>query len=225
MDNIFMSVLSIPPAKALMLREYKNASYSLLPWFAAYWANTILWQLLYCLLLMTPPYFMVGLKLEVMAFVEIYATLVLCSVIGTTIGLAVGILSKDVPDAQQKLMPTIVPMLLFSGWVIPYANIPIVFRWIYWISPFQWAFSVLRIIEFNNVEFKDEGCPSNQLPLPNGVLYCTGNQYLARQDLCWNDDCSHTKMAWSYLWLAVTCVLVFSPTYYLVAYKARQRWG
>lgn len=86
-----MSVLTFPASKALMLREYKNGTFSMLPWVMAYSANSIFWQVLRCfyffemgfffsaftdcrcdrwmqvlfsLLLMCPVYFMVGLKLE-----------------------------------------------------------------------------------------------------------------------------------------------------------------
>lgn len=227
MDNLFMSVLSFPPAKALMLREYKNGTFAMLPWFAAYWANTIMWQIFFSLLLLFPVYFMVGLKLEFVAFALVFATLCLSSTIGCTLGLAVGATSKDFPDAQQKLMPTVVPMLLFSGWVIPYNNIPIIFQWIYWCSPFQWCFNILRINEFRDVTFTDEGC-SDGTAAQHLVPYCTGNAYLWHEDLCWDEvpgACDNTKMLWSFLWLGVTALVVFLPTYYIVAWKARSKTG
>ena len=50
-----------------------------------------------------------------------------------------------------------VPMLLFSGYVIPYADIPVFFRWIYYVSIFQWAFTILRINQFHDLDFADGG--------------------------------------------------------------------
>ena len=48
-------------------------------------------------------------------------------------------------------------MLLFSGYVIPYADIPVFFRWIYYVSIFQWAFTILRINQFHDLDFADGG--------------------------------------------------------------------
>jgi len=73
------------------------------------------------------------------------------------IGVMLGATSKDIKDAQSKLLPTIVPMLLFSGYVIPYADIPVFFRWIYYVSIFQWAFTILRINQFHDLDFADGG--------------------------------------------------------------------
>merc|ERR1712113_43655 len=102
----------------LLLREYKNGSYSLIPWFFAFFFSTMTFQVLYTLILSVPVYTMVGLRFdEWQAPLIFVGTLLISSGIGVSLGIAVGATSDDVRQAQQKVLPTIVPMLLFSGWV------------------------------------------------------------------------------------------------------------
>ena len=52
-------------------------------------------------------------------------------VIGSCIGILVGCVSRDLNDARTTLVPTLAPLLIFSGYVVPFRNIPIYFRWAY----------------------------------------------------------------------------------------------
>eukprot|EP00658_Telonema_sp_P-2_P025672 TRINITY_DN20337_c0_g1_i3.p1 TRINITY_DN20337_c0_g1~~TRINITY_DN20337_c0_g1_i3.p1 ORF type:complete len:624 (+),score=168.26 TRINITY_DN20337_c0_g1_i3:200-2071(+) len=179
MDDLFATVLSFPSIKAILMREYKNGVYGIMPWFSAFWFSRLISQVLYALLLMIPVYFLVGLRLDLSGtkFFVACLCLALCSITGTTLGLAVGAASKDVNGALGFVMPTLVPMMLFSGYVIPFAEIPIAFKWIYWISPFQYAFNILRINQFHDLDFQDDICKSTGKP-GGKVPFCHGNEYL-----------------------------------------------
>ena len=48
-------------------------------------------------------------------------------------------------------------MLLFSGYLIPYAQIPGYFKWLYDISFFQYALGLVQINQFAGMDFTD--CP------------------------------------------------------------------
>lgn len=49
-------------------------------------------------------------------------------------------------------MPTLIPLLLFSGYLIPYAQIPSYFKWLYHCSPFAYAMSALQVSKGLNGE-------------------------------------------------------------------------
>jgi hypothetical protein len=62
-------------------------------------------------------------------------------------------------DAQAAVVPLLVPLILFSGYLIPYAQIPTYFRFLYDMSFFQHAIAILEINQFKDVHFTD--CPGD----------------------------------------------------------------
>ena len=57
--------------------------------------------------------------------------------IGTTIGIAVGSAADSFQDAQAMVAPTLIPLILFSGYLIPFDQIPSYFKFLYELSFFQ----------------------------------------------------------------------------------------
>lgn len=117
--------------KTLLLREYKNGSYSLLPFYIATLGNAILFNSGYALFLGTPIYFLVGdpsnahllgQPFDASRYFLFLALLALLATIGAALGLGVGALVKDIQQGQQAVMPTVIPLLLFSGYLIPFAR-------------------------------------------------------------------------------------------------------
>ena len=66
-----------------------------------------------------PVYFMVGLRHEVVKFCYFLMGMMLLTSIGNSLGLVIGAISKDLVAAQNMLMPLLVPLLMFSGFLIP----------------------------------------------------------------------------------------------------------
>jgi len=129
LDTLFACILTFPSMKTLLLREYKNGSYSLLPFYIATLGNAILFNGGYALFLGTPIYFLVGdpgnahllgQPFDASRYFLFLALLALLATIGAALGLAVGALVKDIQQGQQAVMPTVIPLLLFSGYLIPF---------------------------------------------------------------------------------------------------------
>jgi hypothetical protein len=206
MDNIFTTILSFPQERNLLHREYKNGTYSLFSWFWAFVTCTIGIQLIYASALVLPVIVMVGLNPAWDRVIVMLLCAFLVAIIGAMIGVTLGATSQGLKQAQGKVLPAIVPMLLFSGYVIPYADIPAVFRPIYYISIFQYAFTILRINQFHGLEFTDG---------------TTGDEYLALVN-CSVDDHSVPAMFGILAAYALTTTLL---AYYIVRFKARQKTG
>lgn len=222
MDNLFDTVIRFPLTKALLLREYKNGCYSSFSWYVAYLVQTLLFQVLFTLCLLVPAYFMVGLRVERMALAG--ACLLLASCIGITAGLLMGIVAKDLQTAQGMLLPAIVPMILFCGYVIPRGDIPVFFQWFYYIDVFQFAFSILRMNQFDGLVFED--CPP--LGTPGAFCFClgpdsvcTGVDFLRTQSL---DPADHS-VAMYFLYMAIIWAAVLLPSFAAVRWKANQKNG
>lgn len=175
MDTLFGLVMLFPAQQALLRREYNNGMYSLPSYFLGQLMSGFVFQCIYCFFLATPLYFLVGLEATFSKFIVFYATLSLTSCVGVAIAFLMGPQCKDFQTAQQAIMPTLMPMLLFAGYLIPYTQIHKVFRWLYWSSFWQYGSSMLQINEFKGLKFKD--CTSQQAS--QGLCFATGEEYLA----------------------------------------------
>eukprot|EP00929_Paragymnodinium_shiwhaense_P121717 TRINITY_DN9406_c0_g1_i1.p1 TRINITY_DN9406_c0_g1~~TRINITY_DN9406_c0_g1_i1.p1 ORF type:complete len:619 (+),score=132.95 TRINITY_DN9406_c0_g1_i1:56-1912(+) len=222
MDNLFDTVMRFPLTKQLFLREYKNGCYSSFAWYIAYMAQVMLFQIMFTLLLVLPAYFMVGLRAD--RILVTVLCLLLASCIGMIGGLLIGVLAKDLQSAQSMLLPTIVPLILFCGYVIPRDDIPDIFRWVYYIDIFQFSFTILRLNQFDGWVFSD--CPAFGTPgsfcmcMTEGAR-CTGNDFLITQDL---DPATHHIGEYFGYMLLVLLVLLL-PSFLIVRWKANQKTG
>ena len=65
-----------------------------------------------------------------------------------SVALVLGSLVDDVPKAIELAPGTLVPQILFSGWIIPVDDIPSYLQWIQKICGLLWALKLLVIVEF-----------------------------------------------------------------------------
>jgi ABC-type multidrug transport system permease subunit len=163
----------------LLLREYRNGTYSLPSQYMALLTTNMIFNAVYSLFLGLPIYFLVGLKADADRFFIFVADIASMSSIGVSIGMMLGALVQDYQGAQQVVMPTIVPLMLFSGYVIPYKQIQFYFKWLYYISFFQYALSIAEINQFRGQTFSD--CSSSTSG--DSSCYETGEQYLEDQNI------------------------------------------
>ena len=205
LEVLLDTVLEYPLARALLMRELANGHYSLPAYYTARTLSNLVFACFNTTLVAVPVYLMVGLNMHAANFGIFASCLVLLELIGSCIGIIVGANSHDINDARTTLLPTLAPLLIFSGYVVPKANIPVYFTWAYYASFFQYAFGVLMINELGDREF-DHDCPAqlaeeaivdeilkhvfpNGTPpqwnwtLPTGNWTCTGHSYLARIDM------------------------------------------
>lgn len=168
LDTAFAAILLIPLIRPLLVREYRNGAYSISALFMAQITNSLLFDTISSLsYAVAVP--MVGLFPSAGQFLTYLLTMSLVSAFGSGLGLLLGSTSKDVQDAQNKMIPVIMPLLLFSGFLIPLDQIPKVFRFLYYLSPFQWALSALLITEFDGVEFSDKSTGTEYLETSLGL--------------------------------------------------------
>ena len=206
LEVLLDTVLEFPLARALLMRELANNHYSLPAYYSARTLANLVFACVNTTLVAVPVYTMVGLSLQASKFGIFCGCLVLLELIGSCIGILVGCISRDINDARTTLLPTLAPLLIFSGYVVPYSNIPIYFRWAYYASFFQYAFAVLMINELADRTFDNE-CPAQlaeeaivaeieKALFPNATVppwvnwtfpkvnwTCTGHSYLHHVDM------------------------------------------
>jgi len=209
MDTLFPTVMVMPTTKAILKREYKNGVYSLPPYFFAQLFSNVFFQTINSLFMGVPIYLLVGLNLSDGRMLVFLSSLAMMSSIGASLGLFIGSLVENTQQAQQVVMPTLIPLELFSGYIIPYNKIPDYFLWLYNISFFAFALSLLEINQFKGVEFSD--CPYNPETFgtcsPVGC-YTTGEELLGCMNISTDDVGKDLKA------LAITFSVLSTCGYY-----------
>ena len=203
LDTLTSTVNILPLMKALLLREYKNSYFDLLPYFGATLLVNVLFNIFYSICMGTPIWFLVGIyKQGSIAYFIFIGVLSILSAIGVGLGLAIGAVVKDFQAAQGVVMPTVVPLLMFSGYLIPYDQIKIVFRWIYFISPFAYSFRASTSVVFHDLQFT-----TNCTGLPPNTCFTNGDEYLKSTNAYYDD-----------LWYYIGLLFVIDAVVVLIAF-------
>ena len=121
---------------------------------------------------------MVGLSMSGNQFGIFVAVLGILSVCGAGLGIVVGTIAKDIQEAQGLVIPILMPLMLFSGFFLPYNDIPIYFRWLYEISFLRYAFNILKINQWADVNFSDCDDSSVMSTVCPFACYVDGEAYL-----------------------------------------------
>ncbi|KAJ1453697.1 P-loop containing nucleoside triphosphate hydrolase protein [Pelagophyceae sp. CCMP2097] len=174
METLFATLLHVPAVKALLHRESQNSLYDFECWFAATMIALLFQQCVAALLLATPIYVLSGLRPGIHTFALFGAAQALLSCVGAALGLAVGGLSVDYASARQKIMPTLTPLIIFAGYLLPYSDLHAWCRWIYWCSLFQYGLTITKILQWRGVDFSD--CTQSEHDF--GACFLTGDEYL-----------------------------------------------
>lgn len=110
------------------MREYVNGTYPLRAYFLALLMSNLLLCGLNVLVLATPVYLLLGFPLNGDRVGVFLACLLLMSTIGGALGVMVGCVAKDIDGARATIIPTLAPLLIFSGYLIPFKSIPFYFK-------------------------------------------------------------------------------------------------
>lgn len=162
LDTTFQTVMLLPTLQPLILQEWRNGYYGLSSTISSLVLCHMLVHTVQITAMATPVFFLAGLRGSLVWYL---GTLILVGWLGVVVGIAVGSQSGSFQEAQQLIVPVILPMVLFSGYLVPAADLAPSLHWIYDISFFQHALAVLQINQWRDdpdqLRFGD--CP----PAPN----------------------------------------------------------
>ena len=158
MDCILETLLWFPTSRALLRREYRNGMYSIEAYLTAMHLATFVSSIIVAAAFAIPVYTMVGFSPDISRAAIFISCLIAMMLIGGAIGLALGTVSKGIDDARQYLNPLIATMVMFSGYLLPYKDLPRFLSWLYYCSFLQYCLAILQINEFEPRVYT-EGCP------------------------------------------------------------------
>jgi len=124
--------------------------------------------------------------------------------------------------AQALLIPSIMPQLLYSGYLIQRSSVQPYFLEFWYISFFRYSFTVLAVNEFEDGHFAP--C-ANQLV--GGDDYCPYGNGRVERSFVVTDVLSFDENAiprFYYVMLGYLALLLFL-TYYTLRYQARRKYG
>ncbi|KAM3573414.1 hypothetical protein VYU27_004594 [Nannochloropsis oceanica] len=157
--NSFLTlVLTFPLTRAVHFREYHNGHYHLVPYFMASVGVACLQSSVFLIVDAGIVFGMAGLPFTVGKLGVYLGVCALGGCIGAALGFLVGCLTSDIQRMQQIVVPTLLPLLVFSGYMIPLARMPKYLKWLYWGSFYQYMYSSLVINHFSGLTFTD--CPT-----------------------------------------------------------------
>lgn len=151
--------------RLLFNRERSSGAYGTFVYLAANTVSQLPVTILNALCFGTVAYYMVGLQPSISHFAFFMLLLVLVGVVGESLCATVSAAAPSLTVANAVTSGILAVFILFNGFCVRPSNIKIIWKWAYWGSFFQYAFSAAMINEFRGLTFD---CPTGYCPDPTG---------------------------------------------------------
>ena len=150
----------IPRQLQVVSRERAAKMYGVLPFYMANFGSSLLLQTPMQLLNAALVYFMVNLRPTPEAFFVYFGILLLESQCAVALGMLLSAAIKSTEVAPQVAPAVVVLFLMFSGYFLNEASIPVWLTWLSNISFIGWTFQALCINEFQGRAFDCDDGPA-----------------------------------------------------------------
>eukprot|EP00929_Paragymnodinium_shiwhaense_P048241 TRINITY_DN24414_c0_g1_i1.p1 TRINITY_DN24414_c0_g1~~TRINITY_DN24414_c0_g1_i1.p1 ORF type:complete len:663 (+),score=98.59 TRINITY_DN24414_c0_g1_i1:38-2026(+) len=160
MMNIMGVLTTFANERGAVIREQENGMYTILPYFLSRVLVDIPLKFLGPFLFGTEVYWLVGFQNDVSHYLSFIFITILLALAGNGMGLCLACAFPDVTVALAVAPLMILPLIMFSGFVLNTDSIPVFLQWVEYISPPKYAFAALAQIEYTGLD-----------------LHCTEDQY------------------------------------------------
>eukprot|EP00941_MAST-03F_sp_MAST-3F-sp1_P003465 g3465.t1 len=169
--NMMLSALGVlhtfPAERAVFVREYSDGAYGSALYYLSKVAVDTPFQCLFGVIHVLIFFNMVGLAGGFETFLLYTLTIVLLVNVGASFGFLISGATGDV-ELSLSIMPGIfMPLMLFTGFLVNLDNVTWALRWIKYVNPITYAYSIVAIGEFKELQFT-----------------CSEAQKIARGGLC-----------------------------------------
>mmetsp|Transcript_21042 Transcript_21042/g.67805 ORF Transcript_21042/g.67805 Transcript_21042/m.67805 type:complete len:252 (+) Transcript_21042:1291-2046(+) len=227
----------VPLEKRVLLREYQNGYYAVFPFFASAILVRFTFQALATTCWAIPFYFMAGLDPSLVRFATLLCAVYLLALIGLVYGFTIGTVAKSPQKAQQLLIPCIMPLIIFCGFLLQYDGVQIYFRPIWFASFFRYAFTILVVNEFkrgnfDNCDLTKDFCPlaayegSRDDSSLGGLGGIVGTSVVKRKFVITEIlDFDQDAIPKYFYILIIYAACLATTAYYILRHQARRRYG
>lgn len=148
--------------RVVFQREYASSLYDSHVYFLSKLFSELPLQIVSPVIFGCITFFMVGLNFEAVRFVIFIVCLIITTLTGQALGLAVSVFSPSL-DIANVISPMLLGMILLcGGLLINVDNIPIWFRWTSWVDFVRYGYQILAINDLTGLTFD---CPVSVLPV------------------------------------------------------------
>eukprot|EP00927_Polykrikos_kofoidii_P066646 TRINITY_DN62206_c0_g1_i1.p1 TRINITY_DN62206_c0_g1~~TRINITY_DN62206_c0_g1_i1.p1 ORF type:complete len:664 (+),score=76.22 TRINITY_DN62206_c0_g1_i1:24-1994(+) len=152
MQNVVGVLTTFGSERGAVIREQENGMYNTLPYFLSRVLVDLPIKILGPCVFGTITYWLVGFQPSAEKFFTFIGFLILMGLAGNAMGLCLACLFQDIAIALAVAPMFILPLIMFSGFVLNPDSIPVYFRWCEWISPAKYAFAALAQNEFTELD-------------------------------------------------------------------------
>lgn len=138
-------LLNFPTERPVFLREHAVGTYSAFPYFLSAMFVEIPIGVIQMLLVYIVTYWVVGLAGN---FIYLVLVTSLLGFVSASTAILIGALTSTVETALQSAPLTFVPQILFAGFFIPIALIPVWLRWAQFLCALKYGINLILLIEF-----------------------------------------------------------------------------
>ncbi|KAJ3412648.1 hypothetical protein HDV05_000398 [Chytridiales sp. JEL 0842] len=167
--TVMPGIVANAGALPIIRRERSAGTYSASAAYLAKFISSIPLTLIGSLLLALPVYWMMGLQRDAGRYLTFLVIVLVHSFTAMALGIMIGSGVRNVRVGQVIGPLVVVLFLIFGGQVLNLDSVPVVFRWIQWISIISYSNKALSQNEFPGLVFNCQ---------PNGPCYKTGEQVL-----------------------------------------------
>lgn len=219
MLSLQQTIIAMPLERQFMMREYGNGTYRLMTWYLSRTMVTCILQILFSALYSVIVYFMVGFDPAPRNVLIFVADCCLSGCIGAMTGFVFGSLVSKVSTAQTLIGPIMMPLQLFSGFMVQPQNIPFYFTWLNYISFYGYSFQILVVNEFQSLKF--DPCSVDQFVQGECPFGPTQEGQVQTGQIVLNSmKYSASDMGGNFAILASIFVVLYVTGYYIVKMKA-----
>jgi hypothetical protein len=173
---------TIPFLMPAVLREHFAGLYSMNMWYLAKIAADMPFEVAFPIFFGVVTFFLIGwhqwYEADEMVLVFLIHCGILCVItqVANAWGYFTASISRSPEMAFAWFASTLFPWLFYSGFMLPYDDIPAYWIWVMWTSPFKYIYTALVVNIFNYAG--DMPCPPGE-PCP----YFNGDQVLLQFDM------------------------------------------
>eukprot|EP00009_Paramoeba_aestuarina_P000145 CAMPEP_0201509294 /NCGR_PEP_ID=MMETSP0161_2-20130828/2392_1 /ASSEMBLY_ACC=CAM_ASM_000251 /TAXON_ID=180227 /ORGANISM="Neoparamoeba aestuarina, Strain SoJaBio B1-5/56/2" /LENGTH=725 /DNA_ID=CAMNT_0047904205 /DNA_START=40 /DNA_END=2214 /DNA_ORIENTATION=- len=160
MNMLTNTVILFPMERAVITREFQNGTYRMIAYYLSRIITSVTFLFAYVFFYVTILYFLAALFGAAKQYLIYLSAVFMVGLIAVTLGLIIGALVPSVNLGPSLVTPVLMPLIVFSGFLISRNEIAYPFFLIYYISFFQYAFNILVVTQFEPLKFSC--CCENQ---------------------------------------------------------------
>ncbi|CAG0902373.1 unnamed protein product [Darwinula stevensoni] len=162
--NVFCQELPI------FLREHQSGMYRTDVYFLSKTIADLPFFILFPTIFSAVAYFMIGLNESVERFLVCTLIIIIVSNVSCSFGYMISCIANSVTMALSLAPPFIVPIMMFGGFFLNNASVPVYFVWLKYISWFYYGNEALMINQWKGVEGIECGDSPSCTPDGEAVL-------------------------------------------------------